>query len=306
MVVLRWGYSEKLTIDLRSSRMDRQLKLLSSTWLLVFLGISTALADDGALFDLGAPRMMHGESSIRMVREYVHATTHRDYSHVYCRFVFKNEGPAANVRIGFPDGNEQGFEEGNERYPAFSHFVSTVDGRVVRTRVEITKTEQIAPTFHVKTVRFAKGQTRVIEDWYDCPFGGGATSTKPAVDKEIFYNSCFQYTMESGASWKGTIGSAVVEVEFLAKALSQPKLIPNSESINPRETTRIGPIPKNWVAWSAFAIPHLRGRVVRFSRRNFKPTKNDNVVLWFDWAPYEKSHWYRLGESYRATENSSN
>ena len=264
------------------------LALASSTW---------AIADDGILYTSGAPRLMHGESNIRMVREKVTAKVYRKYSDVHCRFVFKNEGPATDARIGFPDGRDIGFEEGDKPYFSLEHFRSAVDGRAVALKMEVSGVQPgggyvgdyEAPVYHVKTVHFAKGQTRIIEDWYRSAHSGGATNSMTQKGDDNLYISQFEYVMASGGSWKGNIDEAVVEVRFMEKSLRHLRTVAESEFGDVTESKKLSSLPRGRVIWSGYSQPKAYGNRVIFKKYNFKPTAKDNISLTFDWLPFKES-----------------
>lgn len=272
-----------------------------STEALIVLSVLTtstcAFADDGILYTSGAPRLMHGESNIRMIRERVTANVYRKYSDVHCRFVFKNEGPATDARIGFPDGPEIGFEVGDKPYYSLENFRSAVDGQSVIPKIEVTGVkpeggyvaDYKAPVYHVKTVHFAKGQTRVVEDWYRSRHSGGATNSKTKKGDDNLYVSQFTYVMASGGSWKGNISEAIVDVSFMEKPLRDIRTIAESQFGDVTESINLGSLPKNRVIWSGFIQPRAKGNRVIFERHNFKPTAKDNITLTFDWLPFRES-----------------
>src|SRR5438270_7298538 len=85
---------------------------------------SAGKADDGYVTGVGgAACLMHGHPTIRMVSEEVHIQLPE--GKVSAQFVFKNEGAATTVEIGFP-------EKGKDVLPrSRSHMVgfqSLVDG----------------------------------------------------------------------------------------------------------------------------------------------------------------------------------
>ncbi len=77
--------------------------------LFVISTLSLAFGDDAAITWSGSPKMLSGHPTVRMVSEKIilnvtpltgDAEGHTDAD---CTFVFKNDGPACSVRIGFPD-----------------------------------------------------------------------------------------------------------------------------------------------------------------------------------------------------------
>ena len=165
-----------------------------------FLAIPASVhADDGASIGLGgAMRLMHGHPSIRMVSEEVHIKLPEEA--VDARFVFKNEGPATTVRMGFPDeaGGEGAPEEGG-RLTRFDRFASYVDGQPVKVKRVVgyhSGEDEDYDLWWVKQVHFDRGQTRVVENRY--------ASRGSNNDDDRW----FVYVLTTGASWKGPIGHA--------------------------------------------------------------------------------------------------
>jgi len=249
-----------------------------------------ARADDGILYFFGAPELMHGESSIRMVREFVSAKVYKHHADVYCRFVLRNNGLPVDARIGFPDGSDHSYEDDQTPTPDLKHFRSRVDGKLVATRIEIspTSSEEI-PLYHVKTVHFGSRQTRIVEDWYRGELSGGGTHTLVPMDKagqEDLYVSQFEYKLQTGGSWKGNISKATLQVEFMEKNLRHIRTIPEAQFGMPEESTKLNRLPLNRVIWSGFAKPKASGNRMIFERKNFKPSVGDDVQLTFDWRRY--------------------
>jgi hypothetical protein len=245
--------------------------------------MACAWSDDGILYFYGTPELMHGESRIRMVSEVVTARVCRDHADVHCRFVFHNDGGAMSARIGFPDRYEPPPEGDEKPRPSLKNFRSTVDGRVVAVRFE--------DNYHSKRVRFRKGQTRVIEDWYGAPLSGGGTNSIAAGGHENLYIAQFTYIMASGGSWHGNIGDATMTVEFMETKLQKVQPIDQRVFGDVVEYTKYASLPPNMVIWSGFAVPQAVVNKLIFKRHNFKPTSKDDICLTFDWQKYFESHW---------------
>lgn len=144
-----------------------------------------------------------------MLEESVHVTDVTN-PHVTARFVFRNDGPATDVLIGFPDmGSMSGIE--NTTPPGLKHFRSFVDGKPIAVRRVFSHhglPNGLAEDYdylawEIKRVHFGAHQTHVIVDEYD---GGGGSDTEAQF--------WFAYVLRTGASWKGTIGRAVVTVDL--------------------------------------------------------------------------------------------
>jgi len=166
---------------------------------------------------------------------------------VEARFVFKNDGPATTITIGFP---EQGKDTTPRRPSHLVGFKSWVDGKLVSTQqVFAEKPDEGANDYYykawwIKKVPFAKGQTRTIVNkysggWYDTTYG-------------VFG---FNYILKTGATWRGTIGRA--------------QIICDISSIKDCTPIRFSP-----------AGSVRDGNIVRWDLHNLKP-KEDVWVKWF-------------------------
>lgn len=237
--------------------------------------IGLARADDGVLYERGGPRLMKGNGTIRMVQEFVRAKVGTVAAKFYCRFVLKNEGPGTVARIAFPDGAMPDDDPDASPSAVLKHFRSCVDGAPVRTETRRADAKESFQLFHMKTVRFSRHQTRVVEDWYESPLDDGATSTFN------WYVRGLRYVMSSGGSWKGKIDKATVQIEFLTRRLVNPHPEPLDEIGDEYGFRHWDRVPRNYVYWGGFAQPYRQGRSLIFRRRNFKPDENSNIHLAF-------------------------
>jgi len=228
-----------------------------------------------------------------MVSERIVIDVNKKGASYNCTFVFRNEGPACKVRMGFPDRGEGAeetsyFEQLSEATskkrpkPVFqdlTNFKSYVNGKPVKT--EVVPVEEKPESWHVKTVTFGKGQTLTVRDTFSADFGFGLTRNGAAERR--------RYIMSTGASWKGKIGTAEVIVRF-AKGLvpgqmrpySLAKLMPKKDD-NGFSYKGWPSLPKGAIVWTGFATPTVSGNQLRFFRRDFEPTKKSDIDLYFGW-----------------------
>jgi len=169
----------------------------------------SAHGDDSAVYETaGAVAPMGNHPTVRMVREKVDAKLDLFSAQVRCEFVFKNEGPATTVKMGFP---EQGYEydpDGDKQSKpvkgsGYKGFRSWVDGKPVSTKFMFSYQGEFAPEYlawSVKDVKFGAGQTRTVVNKYEC---------QAFVLGEEF----FCYVLRTGRNWKGKIGQAVITVD---------------------------------------------------------------------------------------------
>ena len=254
-------------------------------WLL--LNLSTPALDDGAIVLGGAPVLMKGHPTVRMVAERVYIQITKRNQTVDAWFAFKNEGPARTVTMGFPDigagsyATEQ-YEKDDEakrkrrkspNFEMLSGFRSWVDGEEVRTR--LVRGDDPAESFHVKTVRFARNGWRNVHVSYTCPLGLGATSS----GGYIFEAS---YMLHTGSSWKGSIGSVTVVFDF-KNGQHRPydlRRVPATLSSG-YESRNWRMYPKNKVLFLGFSNPTRNGSTVTFRGREIEPKELEGVRLYF-------------------------
>jgi hypothetical protein len=175
--------------------------------LLVAVALAAALsarADDGSIENVGGHiEPMSENPSVAMTSEFVHAHVASDSVRVECVFFLANRGPATHMLVGFPCSSRGDVTEPTQ----FRWFRSWVDGTPVKARlVRDTSSSSDGGWFRswwVKDVAFGAHQTRCIRDEYAAEPGGSVPD----------YQS-FAYTLDTGASWHGPIGTADIVVSF--------------------------------------------------------------------------------------------
>ncbi len=182
-----------------------------------FLIIYPAYADDSALQGVegGSIQPMGEHFSIRMMSETVDIKLGERVGFewpvfVRCEFLFKNEGPAADVIIGFP---ERAYASGDASASGrLKGFKSWVDGKPVSVTYKPSSQNKKSDysedykAWYIKKVHFNAGQIRRIVDIYSARLGS-YTSTISSMQFD------FRYVLKTGASWKGSIGSAIINVD---------------------------------------------------------------------------------------------
>lgn len=237
--------------------------------ILGILGCTWALADDGWVGNGGTPKLMASHPAIRMVSEVVNIHVGPYHTTTNCSFVFHNAGPATDVKIGFPDEDstrEDGYGS------VFQSFQSWVNGRRVKTKLEKGQSDDFWQT---KTVHFNAGQTLRIRDRYRLKTSLG--------NQGYAYTLYAAYTLHTGASWSGTIGTAKIIVT-LDHRLARPKrLAPTSVADDWNESGSDSKLflkrHRRTVFWSGGAKPTLHGRSIVFSFNNLKPKEEDDLFL---------------------------
>lgn len=262
-----------------SGKAGRSLRL--GLTLLVTLAAGSAGANDGGISYGGSPRLLTGHPSVSMQSELVRMTVGASSATVDCRFVFRNDGPACQVRMGFPDQarGADDPEEDSEGGPApktkprssFTSFRSYVDGQLVPT--ELIHGAHGGNWWHAKTVSFPAHGTRLVRDVYTVPLGG-----------QILDGGAMQqtsYILHTGASWHGPIGRSEVVVTFAPKAMTVPLVVrpaPKPGDIR-MASFRTG---SGTILYSGPGRPMVAGKTLRFVRTNWRPTEKDDIGLYFN------------------------
>jgi len=182
------------------------MKALTVSMSLMLLALVTggSFGDEASLRGVGgAIEVMQEHPSVVMDRMDVHIDFRPFHARVDCDFILRNTGDRTTVKMGFPETSY--YQPHHQRPVGFDWFVTWVDGRRVRTKIEGLKWEE--PGHHwsrwrVRNVTFASGQVRRVRVAYAAP---PAWTGEPVM---IFY-----YHVSTGASWKGPIGKARVRVD---------------------------------------------------------------------------------------------
>jgi len=224
---------------------------------------STVSADDGGIANVGgAATLLKDQGHIRMLSEVVRARVSTKTIEVDCVFVMENHGPADTVLIGFPDRSSGA----DANASPMRSFRSWVDGVEVpcETLSDAERTgDQQWSYWWTKRVPFAAGSTRVIRDHYVAEPGYSVDGSQT-----------FQYVLETGASWAGTIGSAEIVVTF--------------DGISSHWIRSVDPEP-------------IRDKTgLHWSFRDFEPGSEDGSPKTIDlmwWPPDARKRWVRGGDA---------
>jgi len=200
-----------------------------------------------------------------MVREEIRIWVGKSSFSARCRFEFRNFGSSQTVRIGFPNLT------GNDNEPLFTSFRSVVNG----VPVAVKDFSKDGSFWKVKEVRFAKGETKVVENFYSGRTGTH-TVTYSGLDEGLV--SDISYILETGASWRGPIGYAKVVFQFAEDTIPTPLIPKRRDSVLRWRTA-----DPATVEYSGFAKPRVDGRRLVFERRNFTPSQASNIHLSWGW-----------------------
>lgn len=255
---------------------DRKLVKL---YVLILAATLSAVAwsNDGWIGHSGAPRIEGKHPTVRMAEETITIKIGRDTMTADCRFTFKNEGAATTARIGFPDvnSNAESFDKARSIYHT---FVSYVDGKRTRTKF---MTETNPENWQVKSVRFAKGQTRKIRNVYTLSLGILSLSG-PGLRNQPPRTRMANYVLATGRSWKGVIGKSTIIIEFEKSSLVRPPIrIAKWTGDEKYDESTFWSKNKSLILWDGPAAPKVIGRKLTFVRTNWEPTEEDDINLKF-------------------------
>ena len=202
----------------------------------------------------GTIRPMSGENrSIRMVREFIKIEVHENDYDTIVDFVFQNDGPATQVKMGFP---ESGFGDigGKPTAVGFRSFETSVDGKRVPAARILTSRPQSYDALWVKTVSFGRNAVRHIQVRYRSPF---ALTSTGALKQGIFYDF-------TGGNWKGKVAESAFSITFHVPGVyvtnGELRTGPDNRRAIPmqREGTTLRYTWRNWEAQANFCLAFAR------------------------------------------------
>jgi hypothetical protein len=197
----------------------RTRKTLAGLMVVVILSgvVTAAFANDTAVAGIGGRwHPMKGEHPrIRMKSERIRIDVREGYnraeksnSYYYTAdvdFVFENSGGATSVQMGFPEGAGGAADLSTfRRKPTFLEFSTWVDGRKTaakRVVASVSEDEEDAQAYWVKTVTFARHQTRRVRVHYKAWAGGFADKFANFVPYDF-----------TGGNWRGNVAQSTLEV----------------------------------------------------------------------------------------------
>ena len=248
--------------------------------------LSLFVRNDGWIGFSGAPKIEGKHPSVRMVNEQIHLKVGQDTLYGDCVFTFKNEGPACNVRIGFPDFNSNDEVE-EPPQSTYKSFRSVVDDVLVPTK--LVRGNQ-GTAWQIKSVAFGRGQTRKIRNIYHLKLGKITLNGSPVKGRE---SMCWQgeYILGTGRSWKGKIGKTTVTVDFGSSALIQSPIVPMEwPDAAKSDSSNFWVKNKNAVIWSGPTPPRIAGkRRLVFEIKNWEPEDLEESVK-FRFGVYPKPY----------------
>ncbi len=157
----------------------------------------------------GTPRLMAGEHhSIAMESEEIVIVANDKFYDTTVDFVFRNDGNAASVQMGFPESRINDVKPANKS--AFLRFSTSVDGRKVSAKRMVPQSEMGNDNaYWIKTVTFARHQKRHVRVEYRSPMAGAPTW---GVHQAAIYDF-------TGKNWKGKVERSDLEVRIRESGL---------------------------------------------------------------------------------------
>ncbi|HEY9791004.1 MAG TPA: hypothetical protein V6D22_11430 [Candidatus Obscuribacterales bacterium] len=263
--------------------MTRIKRLAAAALLAMSFTGQIARADDGGISFGGSPHLMGAHASVAMKDEVVTMDISDKLIKVDCKFLFHNDGPAAVVRMGFPDQGQGAAEpyEGVDIRPTGSNLKATfrtydswVDGKKVATKLVPTNNRELY--WHTKTVSFKPKSDCLIRDTYTLEPGAQVTA------ENGMYQQTY-YVLHTGSSWHGPIGKAEIIVKFAPDVVHGPINLRALSSIPGKDVKHLkwSTMPANTVIYEGPVEPKVEGNTLRFVCENLKPTEKDDVHLYY-------------------------
>ncbi|RYG69666.1 hypothetical protein EON80_09365 [bacterium] len=203
-------------------------------------------ANDSAFSGVsGTPKPLKGEHrSIVMQSEKVAITANGDNYDTVVDFIFRNDGPATSVQMGFPESSYGDVEA--TKKTTFLSFATYVDGRKVEAKRIVTSGSDAdggVEAFWLKTVTFGARKSRRIRVAYRSPMGG---TTEWGVRNALTYDF-------TGKNWKGKVDRSDLEVRIAKPGLwiGYPKFDNKPIAMTLETTPKEAVFRKTWRNWEA-------------------------------------------------------
>lgn len=243
---------------------------------LIALTGCTCLADPGFVTGGGQPQVVSGQTTVRMKSEKVTLTVLADRVNVDGTFEFDNPGPACKVRMGFPETASFPFGGRSSISTIFAHYRCYVDGARAATKLLPGKNPD--EKWDVQSVSFAAAGHRTIRVLYSTSLGGFAGDPPTALTS---------YTLHTGGSWNGPIGSVIIDVKFTdSTELARPFDIWHGSSDQLKaEIWQTQPAKRGGVIAVGPGSVREDGDTLRYECTNFKPTAKDDILIVFRYPP---------------------
>lgn len=210
---------------------------------------------------IGGSVYMVQDTEVRMASETIDMAIHQTFVEFDIRYSFVNESDKTlSVTMGFPD------ERGGRMFAGWvNDFEASVDGvpvSVAFTKEDVSKGDAVRRGFqwHVYTVEFAPGEKKQVRNTY---------WTYVTKYRGLHL---FEYVLHTGASWKGNIGDLTINA-----TLDEGLLFPDAELYASYHDLHYSPA-------HGLARDGRTNKTWRF--KNFEPTEEDDLLIFFERAGY--------------------
>ena len=183
--------------------------LVVAAALLACLSPGPAHADDSSIGTSGGGVHPIWNTGVRLAAETVQATCFGDFAEYRVDFEFTNDGPARTVKLGFPFASTVSGHEGPTPPAGFQAWQ---DGHPLTVTTVASNWFKGRAGYFVHTARFRHGTTMITVSYLGYPSGSVLPRLRGAADGDLSggTNAAYEYWLHTGATWKGTIGAAVV------------------------------------------------------------------------------------------------
>ncbi|MBB6214026.1 hypothetical protein HNQ80_000095 [Anaerosolibacter carboniphilus] len=221
--------------------------------LLLCMG-SAVYGDDAVLGGRGNTVYPIYDTQVEMLSEHVDIEVKGEYSLVRCEFLFRNAGEKETVMVGFPAygtlpprEDRASFGDDEKLYD----FKTYVDGKEQNTVIKEGLKEEgnnlgrmYYANWYVWEMKFDKGQERRVVNTY---------RIKNSYDS--IGGKTVKYILETGATWKNSIGYGKVSIRFDQKIDPQNINIVDYQEYENQPNVAIGVYPEdNKITWEFFDL----------------------------------------------------
>jgi hypothetical protein len=237
-------------------------------------------ADDGYISTGGNPHRMDKPTTVSMQSERVDIDIDDNLVTVDCKFVFKNQGEACLVRMGFPDQSTSERADSKSPRGSFRSYKSYVDGNEVPTEVVAGgKKKGNEGAWHSKFVDFPAHSVRQVRDVYTDIEGGFQLPPDGAAH-------FFSYILHTASSWNGPIEDGEVRINL--KTLTKPPRAVDGLAVrDPRNYFRSA--PAETVLYTGPCKPTVSGKTLVFHFKNLRPKEDSDISVLYQYVRNPKA-----------------
>ena len=203
----------------------RKILFIAICCIFNFYAHADIIPNPSLAYNVTTPKQKH---KVRMEAEKVVVNMYRDSAVVECEFLMKNYGESVTMEVGFPDMNFHRYHQIPQRKdPKTGKWVDdyeswieqnrkylhiNVDGRDLNADSLILsafRTDEYKVPWFVWHEHFKKHDKRVIKVSYSLPPG-----VEQLIREEYASYNNFQYILETGSVWHGSIGKVDIEIRL--------------------------------------------------------------------------------------------